>query len=186
MNLYPIFLALLLILTHCTSQKTQEQQFDVFYKDAATKFADCIEFGCKTYNRAVDFKDCDTGLKSDTEKRFDSNGINSDNRILSATLKATGFGRDTICGYSKGFVGHYDKPMFDTTIDHVVAKMDTSIVLQKDTLHYSVDIRKTIVYFKCRSQYFEAEMDIKIPKEIDMSAIKTISADQMREVGYRF
>lgn len=166
----------LLIFTQCTSQKTQEQQFDTFYRDAETKFADCIDWGFKTYNHAVDLEDCDPVLKSDTEKRFDLNGIHSDNRILGATLKATGFGRDTLCGYSKGFVGHYDKPVLDTTIYHVVAKMDTSIVLPKDTLHYSVDIRKTIVYFKCRNKYFEAKMDIKIPEEIDMGTLKTINA----------
>lgn len=176
LNLYPIFFTTLLIFTHCTSQKKQEQQFDTFYRDAETKFADCIEFGFKTYNHAVDLKDCNPVLKSDNEKRFDLNGIHSDNRIISATLKATGFGRDTICGYSKGFVGHYDKPVFDTTIYQVVAKMDTSIMLQKDTLHYSVDIRKTIVYFKCRNKYFEAKMDIKIPEEIDMGTIQTINA----------
>ncbi len=128
-----VLLITLIIIQSCTPKKSTDTLFDEFYKDAQFKFLDCLDIAFNRYNQYFDLKYCDMFLKPDIEKRFDSNGINTDGRILSATLKATEFSSSSLCGYSKKFSGHYDKPIFDTTIYDVVSRIDTSIILKNDT-----------------------------------------------------
>ena len=168
-----ILLITLIILQSCTPKKSTDKLFDEFYKDAEFKFLDCLDIAFNRYNQYCDLKYCDMFLKPIIEKRFDSNGINTDGRILGATLKATGFPSSTVCGYSKRFNRHYDKPIFDTTIYDVVSKIDTSIILRNDTLHYEVDIRKIIMYFNCRNKYFEANIDIRIPETLNLMEVNS-------------
>jgi hypothetical protein len=164
-----IIIAILIFSQGCSERKSNDQLFDEFYKGVESKFLDCIDLGLYRYDQYFDIKDCDLFLKPETEKRFEKNGINADSKIWSASLKSTGFDSPNICGYSKKYVGQPDKPLFDKTIYDIISTIDTSIVLRNDTLHYQVDIRKTVIYFKCNNKFFETNIDIKIPKSINIA-----------------
>jgi hypothetical protein len=162
-----VIIAILVFSQSCSERKSNDQLFDEFYKDAEAKFLDCIELGLYHYAPNADLKNCDLFLNPETEKRFEANGINADSKIWSASLKSRGL--PDICGYSKKYIGHPDKPLFDKTIYDVISTIDTSIVLRNDTLHYEVDIRKTVIYFKCNNNSFETNIDIKIPEPIKIA-----------------
>jgi len=172
-NKIPIVLILLFV--NCSVPKSDDQLFDEFYKNAAEKFADCINFGLNRLNQPLGIEDCERMLKPEIDRQFNQNGINSDGGILGATLTASTIDSSAECRYSKRFVGHYDKPLFDKEIYGAVSKIDTTISLKNDTLYYSADIRKTMIFFNCKNKYFELQMDIKIPENIDIAALNNIS-----------
>jgi hypothetical protein len=166
-----LIIAIILFLQSCTENKTDEQLFDEFYNDAETKFLDCIDLGLNSYDQYFDLRDCDLFLKLEAEKRFNSNGINTDGKIWSASINTTSFDAPINCGYSKKYCGQPDKPIFDKTIYDVISTIDTAILLRNDTLHYQIDIRKTVIYFNCWNKFFYTNISIKIPKSIEMEQI---------------
>ena len=51
-----IIIAILIFSQGCSERKSNDPLFDAFYKDAESKFLDCIDLGLDRYNQYFDLK----------------------------------------------------------------------------------------------------------------------------------
>lgn len=161
----------LLLVRYLFLLKNNEALFYSFYTDAESKFSDCIKLGLTAQKQPfLKSQNCENLIKPQINKQFTENGINGDSKILSAELSLI----NDSCFYSKKFVGHDDKPLFATTIYDTLSKIDTAIILNQDTLYYSVTIKKIMVVFECHSKDFKAYMDTQIPSSIKIGRVNAI------------